>query len=70
MSTFDTAYSALTQCYDSMQEAVNSGRLPEFLAAMSPCEREAFRDLRAQLWCMIDAYDEVSTLAVEYGVQL
>lgn len=70
MSTFETAYSTLIECYDSIQEAVNSGRLPEFLANMSTEERVSFRYMRAQLWCMIDAYDEVATLAVEYGVQI
>ena len=68
--TFDTACDALTQCYDAMQEVVNEGSLHEFFANMSPNERESFRDLRSQLWCVVDAYDEVATLAVEYGIQM
>lgn len=70
MTIFTSAHHSVIACYDAMQQAILEGRLPEVLASMSDSERECFHALRAQLWCLIDAYDEVATLAVEYGVPL
>lgn len=67
---FENTYNDLDQCYEAMAEAVNEGSLREFLANMSTEERWAFKRMRSLVNDMVEAYDHVAEVAVEYGVDL
>lgn len=67
---FENTYNDLDQCYEAMAEAVNEGSLREFLANMSTEERWAFNRMRSLVNDMVEAYDHVAEVAVEYGVDL
>jgi len=67
---FENTYNDLSQCYEALAEAVNEGSLREFLANMSTYEREAFSRMRSLVNNMVEAYDHVAEVAVEYGVDI
>jgi len=67
---FENTYNDLDQCYEAMAEAINEGSLREFLANMSTEERWAFKRMRSLVNDMVEAYDHVAEVAVEYGVDL
>ena len=67
---FENTYNDLAQCYEAMAEAINEGSLREFLANMSTEERWAFKRMRSLVNDMVEAYDHVAEVAVEYGVDI
>lgn len=67
---FENTYNDLDQCYEALAEAINEGSLREFLANMSTEERWAFKRMRSLVNDMVEAYDHVAEVAVEYGVDL
>ena len=67
---FENTYNDLDQCYEAMAEAINEGSLREFLANMSTEERWAFKRMRSLVNDMVEAYDHVAEVAVEYGVDM
>lgn len=67
---FENTYNDLTQCYQAIADAVNEGELRAFLANMSTDEREAFDRMRSLVNDMVEAYDAVGDVAVEYGVDI
>lgn len=67
---FENTYNDLDQCYEAMAEAINEGSLREFLANMSTEERWAFNRMRSLVNDMVEAYDHVAEVAVEYGVDM
>ena len=67
---FENTYNDLSQCYEALAAAVNEGSLREFLANMSTYEREAFSRMRSLVNDMVEAYDHVAEVAVEYGVDI
>lgn len=67
---FENTYNDLDQCYEALAEAINEGSLREFLANMSTEERWAFKRMRSLVNDMVEAYDHVAEVAVEYGVDM
>lgn len=67
---FENTYNDLSQCYEALADAVNEGSLREFLANMTTEEREAFSRMRSLVNDMVEAYDHVAEVAVEYGVDI
>lgn len=67
---FENTYNDLDQCYEAMAEAINEGSLREFLANMTMEERWAFRRMRSLVNDMVEGFDHVAEVAVEYGVDL
>lgn len=67
---FENTYNDLDQCYEALAEAINEGSLREFLANMSTEERWAFKRMRSLVNDMVEAYDHVAEVAVEYGVDI
>jgi len=67
---FENTCDDLNQCYEAMADAINEGSLREFLANMTMEERQAFNRMRSLVNYMVEAYDHVAEVAVEYGVDL
>ena len=67
---FENTYDDLVQCYEAMAEAFNEGSLREFLSNMTMEERQAFRRMRSLVNDMVEGFDHVAGVAVEYGVDL
>lgn len=67
---FENTYNDLDQCYEAMAEAINEGSLREFLDNMTTEERWAFSRMRSLVNDMVEAYDHVAEVAVEYGVDM